>query len=367
MPAPRRDHDEPPDPAAPDRGRPVAVGAPAPGPRALRARALGDAGERRADAARLFAECLDRWESAGFDYGVVEETEHPSGRRRRWAAPRGLPSTARRCSTSTTGCARAVHGRGLATEAARAWTAHALEWLPDLPVVARSRRSATAVGAGGPRGRSRARRDRGDDGPDGEHPRPCCRRRGWRRPTGSTRRRGSPARPLVRRQRRRGRGRFPPGRAAPRRSPRALAAHEEGMADGGTTAVLLRAPASRVVGAGFWVADRNPLLGHARTAYRIMTAPRMRGRNLGRLLLAAMHRVAREQGVEVGGARRAQRAGDDPVLRAAAATSRSDGCPASSGSRPATTGTASSWRDASTGDRRWSPTAGPDRPHRRLS
>ena len=32
-----------------------------------------------------------------------------------------------------------MHGRGLATEAARAWTAHALEWLPDLPVIVRSR------------------------------------------------------------------------------------------------------------------------------------------------------------------------------------------------------------------------------------
>ncbi len=35
-----------------------------------------------------------------------------------------------------------------------------------------------------------------------------------------------------------------------------------------------------------WLADRNALLGHTRTAYRIMTAPDLRGRNLGRLLMA---------------------------------------------------------------------------------
>jgi GNAT superfamily N-acetyltransferase len=71
------------------------------------------------------------------------------------------------------------------------------------------------------------------------------------------------------------------------------------MTDGNTTGVLLRGPDQRVVGAGFWVADRNPLLGHTRTAYRIMTHPDLRGRNLGRLLMAAMHRVARELNVEV--------------------------------------------------------------------
>jgi GNAT superfamily N-acetyltransferase len=71
------------------------------------------------------------------------------------------------------------------------------------------------------------------------------------------------------------------------------------MADGGTTAVLLRGSGRRVVGLGFWVGDHNPLFAHTRTAYRIMTHPELRGRNLGRLLMAAMHRVAREQDVEV--------------------------------------------------------------------
>ena len=98
-----------------------------------------------------------------------------------------------------------------------------------------------------------------------------------------------------------------------------------------------RAPAgcagARVVGAGFWVADRNPLLAHARTAYRVMTHPDLRGRNLGRLLLAAMHRVAREQGSRSRCSTCAAGWGRPGSTRRAA-TSRSGGCPASSGSAP---------------------------------
>ncbi|MBD3781505.1 MAG: GNAT family N-acetyltransferase [Micrococcales bacterium] len=91
---------------------------------------------------------------------------------------------------------------------------------------------------------------------------------------------------------------FLPG--APRdRVSQALAAHEEQMAAGRAVAVLLRDPAGTVVALAWWVAGPNPLLGHRRTAYRVMTDPGRRGRNLGRLLMAAMHRVAREDGVEV--------------------------------------------------------------------
>lgn len=80
----------------------------------------------------------------------------------------------------------------------------------------------------------------------------------------------------------------------------ALRAHEADMAAGRTVAVLLRsAEDESVVAAGFWVQGPNPLLGHTRTAYRVMTDPDRRGRNLGRLLMAAMHRVARADSVEV--------------------------------------------------------------------
>ena len=85
-----------------------------------------------------FTDCLDRWESAGFDYGVVEETSTRTGigvgglRRQRDDRGEQVLNLYYRLAAP-------VHGRGLATEAARAWTAHALEWLPDLPVVVTSR------------------------------------------------------------------------------------------------------------------------------------------------------------------------------------------------------------------------------------
>ncbi|MBR7744146.1 GNAT family N-acetyltransferase [Phycicoccus sp. BSK3Z-2] len=79
----------------------------------------------------------------------------------------------------------------------------------------------------------------------------------------------------------------------------ALARHEEGMAAGLQVAVLLRDPWGGVVAAGWWAATGSPLLAHRRTAYRVMTDPARRGRNLGRLLMAAMHRTARADGVEI--------------------------------------------------------------------
>ena len=249
------------------------------------------------DAAHSFADCLDRWESAGFDYGVVEETSTRTGigvgglRRRPEESGEDVLNLYYRL-------AGAVHGRGFATEAARAWTAHALEWLPDLPVVARSRESnvasvRTALSAGlevvgsdddgrggaAPQTLLRAPRVEAHDWFDEETRESLLDLWCAVNDTG-------------------GAVGFLPG--APRHQvAQALAAHEEGMADGSTTGVVLRDPAGAVVGAGFWVADRNPLLGHARTAYRIMTHPDRRGRNLGRLLMAGMHRVARAQGVEV--------------------------------------------------------------------
>jgi len=248
-------------------------------------------------AARGFTDCLDRWESAGFDYGVVEETNRRTGvgvgglRRQRDEHGEQVLNLSYRL-------AGAVHGRGLATEAARAWTAHALEWLPDLPVVLRTRPAnlasvRTALAAGlqpvGPR-------DDGPDGAAGPTVLQAPRARAYDRFDEQTRESLLDLWCAVNDHG--GAVGFLPG--APRQQvAQALAVHEEGMADGSTTGVLLRGPDQRVVGAGFWVADRNPLLRHSRTAYRVMTHPDLRARNLGRLLMAAMHRVAREQGVEV--------------------------------------------------------------------
>jgi len=247
-------------------------------------------------ASRSFTDCLDRWESAGVDYDVVEETNTRTGI--------GVGGLRRQHDDDGDlvlnlyyRLAAAVHGRGLATEAARAWSAHALEWLPDLPVVATSRaanlasvRTALAAGlqpVGPPRG--------GDGGsPTTVLRAPRVEARNWL----DEETRESLLDLWCAVNDSGGAVGFLPG--APRsRVVQALSAHEAGMADGTTTCVLLRGPDTRVVGAGFWVAGSNTLLAHTRAAYRIMTAPDLRGRNLGRLLMAAMHRVAREQHVEV--------------------------------------------------------------------
>ena len=250
-----------------------------------------------ADATRLFEESRSRWSSVGFDYGVVEETGTRSGVGVGGLSRRGVDAGAEELTLSYRLAPR-VQGRGLATEAARAWTAHAIEWLPALAVVLRSRPAnepsvRVALRAGlEPVGTVA-------EGPDG----------GLSTVLHAPRVESPDALDEATRESlldlwcavndSGGAVGFLP------RTPRhqvagALATHEEEMEDGLTTPVLLRGAHERVVAAGFWVADRNPLLGHSRTAFRIMTDPRMRGRNLGRLLLAAMHRVAREQHVEVG-------------------------------------------------------------------
>lgn len=94
-------------------------------------------------------------------------------------------------------------------------------------------------------------------------------------------------------------------------SPRAevAAALDAHLDSPGCTLVRLHAPTPQtwddpqaygeLLGFGFvqratWFSTR-----HRGTLYRVMTHPGRRGRNLGRLLMAALHRVAREQGIEI--------------------------------------------------------------------
>lgn len=79
----------------------------------------------------------------------------------------------------------------------------------------------------------------------------------------------------------------------------ALDEHVEDMAAGRAVACLMRAPDGVLRGLGWWVAGPNPLQSHTRTAYRVMVDPERRGRGLGRVLVAGMHRVARSDGVEL--------------------------------------------------------------------
>jgi GNAT superfamily N-acetyltransferase len=80
----------------------------------------------------------------------------------------------------------------------------------------------------------------------------------------------------------------------------ALARHEEQMAAGLATLGAMRGPDGRLLGLGWWVAAPTPLLAHGRTLYRLMVEPDLRGRGLGRVLMAGLHRLARGlEGVEL--------------------------------------------------------------------
>lgn len=246
-----------------------------------------------ADAAAGFEDCLDRWRSTGFDLGVVEEAQR--GTTVGFGGVRQVDSGDR---LRLTFCFdTSVHGRGLAREAGRAWSAHALEWLPDLPLVAfvgehniAAARTARAVGME-PADTAEATAD----APQATvFAAPRVEVHEWF--DADTRAAVLDLWCAVNDDG--GAVGFLPG--APRSAvTQALAAHEEQMADGSAVAVLLRATGGSVVGLGFWVGAANPMLAHTRTGYRIMTDPTRRGRNLGRLLLAAMHRVARARAVEL--------------------------------------------------------------------
>ena len=249
-----------------------------------------------------FDKVLGHWAERGFGYHVVEMPGRPDG------APVGVGGL--KLNPATDGMQAELnlyyrlvpeaHGQGLAREASRAWVAWGIEWLPaDLPIIA-------AASAANPRSIATARSagltEVGTRLLPGDPPE-----------FGESVILQAPTVEVVREQAFDGDTRdavldlwcatndaggavgFLPG--APRADvAKALAAHEQGMCAGDVTAVLLRSPAS---GLAFWSRPANPLLHHRRTAYRVMTDPTHRGRNLGRLLMAAMHRVAREDAVEI--------------------------------------------------------------------
>ncbi|GAA4124783.1 hypothetical protein GCM10022415_31180 [Knoellia locipacati] len=192
-------------------------------------------------------------------------------------------------------------GHGLGREMSRASAAHALEFLPALPVRALVKEVnipsvRTALGTGFERVGTRVLHDDLPDEPPStvfESPRVEA------VTTFDAAAREQVLDLWVRTNDAGGSVGFLPG--APRDSvDAALRAHEDSMAAGSTVAVLLRSAVdARVLGTSFLERGSNPLLDHTRTVYRVMTDPDRRGQNLGRLLMAATHRVAREAGVEI--------------------------------------------------------------------
>jgi GNAT superfamily N-acetyltransferase len=71
------------------------------------------------------------------------------------------------------------------------------------------------------------------------------------------------------------------------------------MAVGDAVAGALREPDGRLVGCAWWFRTPSPLLRHGRWLYRVMVDPARQRRGLGRLLMAGMHRVARQDGAEL--------------------------------------------------------------------
>lgn len=79
-----------------------------------------------------------------------------------------------------------------------------------------------------------------------------------------------------------------------------LSAAEQDMSAGMRVGVVQRSAAdNRVLGLAFLSEGPNPILSHGRWVYTVMTDPELRGRNLGRLLMAGTHRVGRDLGVEI--------------------------------------------------------------------
>jgi RimJ/RimL family protein N-acetyltransferase/ribosomal protein S18 acetylase RimI-like enzyme len=77
-----------------------------------------------------------------------------------------------------------------------------------------------------------------------------------------------------------------------------LAVHDRQVAAGDGFAGALRDPAGDLVGWGWCVVGPNPLRRHAPWLYRVMVDPARQGSGQGSLLLAGLHRLAREDGAE---------------------------------------------------------------------
>lgn len=245
--------------------------------------------------AAAFKAILDHWEQHGFGYWVAEDraTGMPLG----WVGVKrseGFHNLYYRF-------AAAAHGRGLAKEAGRAAVAMATEWQPDQPVRAlvkehnvASVRTALACGLLRTPERFRLRDDLPDEPPSLVFEAPTVSRVDalddalreqvldlWSRVTDAGGAVGFVA-------------------GAPREAiAAALAEHEEQMAAGDAFAGALRAHDGAVLGWGWWVRASNPLLHHGRWLYRLMVDPAHQGRGLGLVLMAGLHRLAREDGAEL--------------------------------------------------------------------
>lgn len=78
-----------------------------------------------------------------------------------------------------------------------------------------------------------------------------------------------------------------------------LDGYEARLERGDTVCVALNSPLGGLLGFGFVVGSTGVLMGHGATLERVMTDPARRGTHHGALLMAGLHRAARERGVEL--------------------------------------------------------------------
>lgn len=243
----------------------------------------------------FFDAILEHWTAHGFGYWVAQDLQT--------GMPLGWVGVQRRHGALNLyyRFVLEAQGRGLAREAARAAVAMAIEWVPEHPVQALVKDHNTAsVRTAESAGLVRTGRqvvlsdDRPDEPPSSVFESPTVERVEllddatrqdvldlWCRVNDSG-----------------GAVGFLPG-APVERVAAALTAHEDQMASGHAVGGALRLPDRTVVAWAWWVATPNPLLAHGRWLYRVMVDPARQGRGLGLLLMAGMHRIAREDGVEL--------------------------------------------------------------------
>lgn len=78
-----------------------------------------------------------------------------------------------------------------------------------------------------------------------------------------------------------------------------LDAYSARMGTGDTVCVSLNSPLGDLLGFGFLVGSTGPLTRHRANLERVMVDPARRGANHGALLMAGLHRTARERSVEL--------------------------------------------------------------------
>ena len=247
----------------------------------------------------FFDDILAHWDEHGFGYWVAEDKD--SGMPLGWVGVKGITKAEGEFLNLYYRFVPEAHGKGLAKEAGRAAVSMATEWLGERPTRAvvkehnvASVRTALASGLADTGRTVVLSDDRADEPPSMVFEAPQVTRVDvlddelrtdllhlWSRVTDAG-----------------GAVGFLPG--APWEAiAGALAAHEEQMAAGDAFAGALREPDGTLVGWGWWVRVPNPLLHHGRWLYRLMVDPDRQGRGYGLILMAGLHRLAREDGAEL--------------------------------------------------------------------